>query len=121
MQNINKIENEILKELRNYFLKNKNLSGNEISAAMDKDCDGIININDLKKLLIKDLMISEPELSKVNLERVMMSLSLSKNFQIGLSNIREFINLYNENKEYINLLLIKIYPRKRRIRIGQMI
>ena len=48
-------------------------------------------------------MISEQELSKAKLERVMMSLSLSKNFQIGLSDIREFINLCNKNKEYINL------------------
>ena len=103
VQNNNKIENEILQELRNYFLKNKNLSDNEIFAAMDKDCDGIININALKKFLIKDLMLSEQELSKAKLERVMMSLSLSKNFQIGLSDIREFINLCNENKEIINL------------------
>ena len=103
VQNNNKTENEILQELRNYFLKNKNLSDNEIFAAMDKDCDGIININDLKKFLVRDLMISEQDLSKAKLERVMMSLSLSKNSQIGLSDIREFINLCNENKEHINL------------------
>ena len=103
VQNNNKTENEILQELRNYFLKNKNLSDNEIFAAMDKDCDGIININDLKKFLVRDLMISEQDLSKAKLERVMMSLSLSKNSQIGLSDIREFINLCNENKEHLNL------------------
>ena len=78
------------------MIKNKNLSDNEIFAAMDKDCDGIINIEDLKKFLVKDLMISEKDFSKSKLERVMMSLSLSKNFQIGLNDIREFINLCNE-------------------------
>ena len=103
VQNNNKTENEILQELRSFVIKNKNLSDNEIFAALDKDCDGIININDLKKFLVKDLMISEQDLSKAKLERVMMSLSLSKNFQIGLNDIREFINLCNENKEHINL------------------
>ena len=103
VQNNNKIENEILQELKDFMKKNKNLSDNEIFAAMDKDCDGIINIEDLKKFLVKDLMISEKDFSKSKLERVMMSLSLSKNFQIGLNDIREFINLCNENKEHINL------------------
>ena len=103
VQNNNIIENEILKELKDFVRKNKNLSDNEIFAAMDKDCDGIINIEDLKKFLVKDLMLSEKDFSKSKLERVMMSLSLSKNFQIGLNDIREFINLCNENKEHINL------------------
>ena len=103
VHNNNIIENQILQELKNFMIKNKNLSDNEIFAAIDKDCDGMININDLRKFLVKDLMISEKELSKAKLERVMMSLSLSKNFQIGLNDIREFINLFNENKEHINL------------------
>ena len=103
VQNNNKIENQILLELKNFLIKNKNLSDNEIFSAIDKDCDGIININDLKIFLTKDLMISEDECTKEKLERVMMSLSLSKNFQIGLSDIREFINLCNENKEHMNL------------------
>ena len=32
-----------------------------------------------------------------------MSISLSKNFQIGLNDIREMINLCNENREHMNL------------------
>ena len=103
VQNNNITENVVLEELKNFMIKNKNLSDNEIFAAMDKDCDGLININDFKKFLIKDLMIPESELSKARLERVMMSLSLSKNSQIGLNDIREFINLCNENKEHMNL------------------
>ena len=103
VQNNNKVENEILQELKNFVIKNKNLSDNEIFAAMDKDCDGMINITDLKTFLVKDLMMSESGFSKAILERVMMSLSLSKNFQIGLNDIRELINLSNENKEHMNL------------------
>ena len=103
VQNNNKIENEILQELKNFVIKNKNLSDIEIFSAMDKDCDGMINIKDLRTFLTKDLMISEQEFSKAKLERVMMSLSLSKNSQIGLNDIREFINLSNQNKEHMNL------------------
>ena len=38
----NKIENQILLELKNFLIKNKNLSDNEIFSTIDKDCDGII-------------------------------------------------------------------------------
>ena len=103
VQNNNKIENEILEKMREFVLKNSNLSDNEIFAVMDKDCDGLINIEDFKLFVLKNLHISEIEFNKAKLERVMMSLSLSKNFQIGLSDIREFINLCNQNKGFMNL------------------
>ena len=45
----NKIENQILLELKNFLIKNKNLSDNEIFSTIDKDCDGIINILFLNK------------------------------------------------------------------------
>ena len=103
VQNNNKIENEILEKMREFIIKNKNLSDNEIFEVIDKDCDGLINIEDFKLFVINNLQISEREFNKAKLERVMMSLSLSKNFQIGLNDIREFINLCNENKEHMNL------------------
>ena len=52
VQNNNKIENQILLELKNFLIKNKNLSDNEIFSAIDKDCDGIINILFLNKFYI---------------------------------------------------------------------
>ena len=103
IQNNNKIENEILKEMKEFILKNNKLSDNEIFEVMDKDCDGLINIDDFKKFVINNLNIPEKEFTAAKLQRVMMTLSLSKNFQIGLNDIREFINLTNENKDHMNL------------------
>ena len=103
VQNNNKIENEILEKMREFIIKNKNMSDNEIFEVLDKDCDGLINLEDFKKFVMKNLNISETEFNKAKLERVMMSLSLSKNLQIGLNDIREFINLCNENKGHMNL------------------
>ena len=96
IQNNNEIEVKILDKMKDFVIKNKNLSDNEIFRFMDKDCDGLINIDDLKSFIINNLHISEIEFDKAKLERVMMSLSLSKNYQIGLMDIRKFINLCNE-------------------------
>ena len=103
VQNNNKIEVEILEKFKEFILKNNKLSDNEIFEVIDKDCDGLISINDLKLFIKNNLFISEIEYNKAKLERVMMSLSLSKNLQIGLNDIREFINLCNENKDHMNL------------------
>ena len=103
VQNNNKIENEILEKMREFMIKNKNMSDNEIFEVIDKDCDGLINLDDFKKFVVKNLNVSESEFNKAKLERVMMSLSLSKNLQIGLNDIREFINLCNQNKGHMNL------------------
>ena len=103
VQNNNKIEIKILEKLKEFIIKNNKLSDNEIFQVLDKDCDGLISIDDLRSFIINDLFISEIEFNKSKLERVMMSLSLSKNFQIGLNDIREFINLCNENKDHMNL------------------
>ena len=103
VQNNNKIEITILEKFKEFILKNNKLSDNEIFQVIDKDCDGLINIDDLKSFIINNLCISEIEFNKSKLERVMMTLSLSKNSQIGLNDIREFINLCNENKNHMNL------------------
>jgi hypothetical protein len=103
VQNNNKIEIKILEQLKEFIIKNNKMSDNEIFQVIDKDCDGLISIDDLKSFIINDLFISEIEFNKSKLERVMMSLSLSKNSQIGLNDIREFINLCNKNKDHMNL------------------
>ena len=103
IHNNNKIENEILQKMKEFILRNNKLSDNEIFEVMDKDCDGLINIDDFKKFVINNLNIAEKEFSASKLQRVMMSLSLSKNSQIGLNDIREFINLTKENREHMNL------------------
>ena len=102
-QNNNLIENEILEKFKNFVLKNNKLSDNEIFEVIDKDCDGLINYDDLQNFVVNNLNISKDDFTKEKLERVMMSLSLSKNLQIGINDIREFIDLCNDNKEYMNL------------------
>ena len=103
IQNNNKIENEILEKLKEFIIKNNKLSDNEIFQVLDKDCDGLINIDDFKKFVVKNLGIHEKEFTLAKLQRVMMSISLSKNFQIGLNDIRELINLCNDNHAHMNL------------------
>ena len=103
IQNNNKIENEILDELNKFIIKNNKLSDNEIFQVMDKDCDGLVNIDDFRKFVISNLNIPEKEFTSSKLQRVMMSISLSKNFQIGLNDIREMINLCNQNRDHMNL------------------
>ena len=107
VQNNNYIENVILDEIRKFIRKNKNLSDNEIFEIIDKDCDGLINMDDFKKFITHNLQISKYEYNDYKIERVMMSISLSKNKQIGLNDIREFINQANNSNntgnENINL------------------
>ncbi len=97
VQNNNKIENVILEQMNKFIIKNKLLSDNEIFEIIDKDGDGLIGINDFKKFVSEDLQISQFEYNDSKIERVMMSISLSKNKQIGLRDIREFINQANKN------------------------
>ena len=103
IQNNNKIENEILDEFKKFIIRNNKLSDNEIFEVMDKDCDGLVNIDDFRKFVISNLNIPEKEFTISKLQRVMMTISLSKNFQIGLNDIREMINLCNQNREHMNL------------------
>ena len=79
----NKIENQILLELKNFLIKNKNLSNNEIFSAIDKDFDGIINILFLNKfyiLLIKKFNKARIKKEIINL-LVQLIISLVESFK----------------------------------------
>ena len=103
VQNNNKIEIEIIEKLKQFIVDNKNLSDNEIFQAIDKDCDGLINLDDFESFIKNNLNIYEKSFDKSKLERVMMSLSLSKNMQIGLNDIREFIDKCTKKEKHMNL------------------
>ena len=112
VHNNNEVEAKILKKMKEFVIKNKNLSDNEIFRFIDKDCDGLINLDDLRIFIIDSLHIPEIEFDKGKLERVIMSLSLSKNFQIGLMDIRKFINLCNakdSKNDNLNMDLKEIF------------
>ena len=103
VENNNKIEIEIIEKMKQFIIKNKNMSDIEIFQVIDKDCDGLISLKDFESFVISNLNIYENSLDKSKLERVMMSLSLSKNLQIGLNDIREFIDKCNEREHHMNL------------------
>ena len=98
-----KEENEIIDKIKAFIFKNNHLSDNEIFQIMDKDCDGLIKSNDLIDFIKNNLDMSEKELNKPKIERIMMTLSLTKNLQIGFNDISDFIKLAKENKSNLNL------------------
>ena len=79
----NKIENQILLQLKNFLIKNKNLSDNEIFSAIDKDCDGIINTSFLNKFYI--LLITKFNKARIKKEiinlLVQLIISLVESFE----------------------------------------
>ena len=101
--NKNVIENQILEKFKLFCQKYKDLSDTEIFRLLDRDCDGIINISDFENFLVNILGIPSEEFNRVNIERVLMTLSLTKNLHVGINDIREFIHLSNLQKNYMNL------------------
>ena len=100
IENNNKIENIILNKLSSFFVKQSNkLNDCEIFTLMDKDSDGLISLDDFRSFVINELNISKNEFSNFQLERVMQSLSLSKNKNIGIADIREFLNKSLSNND----------------------
>ena len=83
----------ILDELSKFISRHSNkLNDVEIFSLIDKDSDGIISLEDFKYFVIDSLGISKIEFNDYKLERVMQSISLSKNKNIGHGDIREFMN-----------------------------
>ena len=100
IENNNKIENKILNRLSEFFLKqSKKLNDCEMFALIDKDSDGLISLDDFRNFVINELNISKNQFTDFKLERVMQSISLSKNKNIGLADIREYINKSLSNNE----------------------
>ena len=102
-ENDRKEENEILEKIKEFVVKNCQLSDNEIFQIMDKDSDGLINSNDLMQFAKENLEIIEKDFNISKIERVMMSLSLTKNLQVGFNDISEFIKIKRKNKISMNL------------------
>ena len=93
VNNNNTIENVILDKLSKFISRqSKRMNDAEIFSLIDKDSDGIISLDDFKFFVIDSLGVSKIEFNDYKLERVMQSISLSKNKNIGLGDIREFMN-----------------------------
>ena len=92
IENNNKIENEIINAFAEWLsITNDKLTDTEIFALLDNDKDGLISLQDFRYFVIDSLKFSLNEINDYKLERVMQSISLTKNKNIGLGDIKEFI------------------------------
>ena len=100
IQNDTNIENIILNNLAEYCLKNlEKLTDSELFVLMDKDRDGIISLNDFNNFCINELGIFQSQINDFKLQRTMQRISLSKNLNITLADIHEFIIKIKTNQK----------------------
>jgi Ca2+-binding EF-hand superfamily protein len=97
------LENKILKEFSKWVRNNLKLTGDELFMVLDFDCDGKISIEDFKKFLIEKLKFSNFEIntnSDYKVERVMQRISLTKNKNIGLADLKDFMSKSRLGENY---------------------
>ena len=105
VHNNNNIENIIIDAICDYIKKNiTTLSDVELFEVMDKDTDGIINFNDFKKFCIQDLdsSLDKKSFNDYQIQRIIQALSLTKNNNLGMADIRELINKCTKENDFIN-------------------
>ena len=105
VRNNNNIENIIIDEIFNYIKSNiKNISDVELFEIMDKDADGLINFSDFKKFCMEDLSsnLDKSSFNDYQLQRIIQALSLTKNNNLGIADIRELINKCTKESEFMN-------------------
>ena len=104
VRNNNKLENELIDALVKWLRNNvTSLSDSEIFNLMDNDNDGIINLDDFKMFCMNNLGFSRDELNIYKLQRVMQAISLTKNNNIGLADIKELTNKAINKSDFIDL------------------
>lgn len=89
VQNNWDIENFIMDLLKKYIRDNKNLTDNEIFMAIDADYDGNISLDDFRKFVLEKLKVSESDINKFKLERVLQQISLTKDTNLTMFDIKE--------------------------------
>ena len=93
IKNNSTFENEVISALCEWIKVNvTSLSDSEIFNIIDCDCDGKVSLNDLKQFCINELSFSPQELNDYKLQRVVQSISLTKNNNICFADIKEIIN-----------------------------
>ena len=84
------VENLILSQFKNFIRKNEALTDNEFFVGMDYDFDGNISLADFKRYVQEKLNISDAELNKFKLERVLQQISLTKDTNLTLADIKQY-------------------------------
>jgi len=82
-------EDQIFNELKKYIRENKNLSDNEVYMGMDYDYDGNISLEDFRRFVMEKLKFSEADINKFKLERVLQQISLTKDTNLTMFDIKE--------------------------------
>ena len=91
------IENLILNEFQKYCNKNYKLCDTELFSILDNDRDGIISINDLKNFCIKNLFLSNDELSDDIIIRFIEAVSLNRNRNLTLADLQHLMKCFKLN------------------------
>ena len=75
----------------------------ELFEIMDKDSDGVINFKDFKNFCEQNLSANlEQNFNDYQLQRIIQTLSLTKNNNLGMADIRELINKCTKESEFMN-------------------
>ena len=103
VRNNNKIENEIIDAFCLWVKKNyTTLSDTEMFELIDSDGDGIVELKDFKKFCISQLGFSSVDMNDYKLQRVMQSISLTKNNNIGIGDIKEMVNKATKDTDFVD-------------------
>lgn len=84
------IENQIFDELKKYIRYNNHLSDNEVFMGMDFDYDGVVSLEDFRRFVLEVLKISENDINKFKLERVLQQISVTKDTNLTMFDIKEY-------------------------------
>jgi len=83
------VENKMFDDLKKYIRDNMHLSDNEVFMGMDFDYDGNISLEDFKRFVLEKLKFSENDINKFKLERVLQQISLTKDTNLTMFDIKE--------------------------------
>ena len=98
------VEKLLLKEIAKYYMENNYLSDTEFFSILDSDHDGLISKEDLKIFAVKLLKMNERELTYTKLLHFISSISSTKDENLTLSDIQNFMkDIKNNNmNKYVN-------------------
>lgn len=88
-------EERIINEFKKYLKINcidRKLTIYEIFALLDFNCDGKVDVNDMKKFIIDKMLFSVYEINDFKTERVLQHISRSKLNFFTIHDVKEFIN-----------------------------
>ena len=96
-------EKTALNKVNEFIKKNCRLTPNEIFALIDKDFDGMIDVEDMTNFLVEKLNFSGSEINPIKVERLIQNISLTKTKNLGMIDITEYVKRERSGQN-VNLL-----------------